>query len=69
MRGTPSDRGAETDKGRQEADGLRNSSVVPFRDVLAEYARTAARAVEREGYPVRLRSTVQDYFTQLGAPQ
>ena len=69
LRGQSSGRGPESTRGRQEADGLRNASIVPYQSVLAEYAEMAARAIEREGYPVRLRSTVQDYFDQLGAPQ
>ncbi|HVM21015.1 MAG TPA: hypothetical protein VM307_13735, partial [Egibacteraceae bacterium] len=66
LRGQPSGQGPERTRGRQQGKGLRNTSIVPYRDVIAEYRRTAARAVEREGYPLRLRTTVRDYFDRLG---
>ena len=69
VNGNPTGRGPESTRGRQEADGLQNQSIVPYQQVLADYMRTAARAIERAGYPIRLRSTVQDYFNRLGGPQ
>jgi hypothetical protein len=47
-------------------DGLANGGLVPYREVLAEYADQAARTVDRPDYPVRLRDTVRDYFDRLG---
>ncbi|MGH8910664.1 MAG: hypothetical protein ACRD0K_30255, partial [Egibacteraceae bacterium] len=67
--GDPSGPGPDTDLGRQQGEGLRTTPLVPYLDVLADYAERAARTVERPGYPDRLRGTVQDYFDRLGAAQ
>ncbi len=61
--------GPSSDAGRQQGQGLRNTPLVPYLDVLPSYAEEAARTVERPGYPVRLRGAVQDYFDRLGAAQ
>ncbi len=66
LRGRPTGRGRERDQGRQLGEGLRTGSVVPYTEVLADYADVAARTVERDGYPVRLRGTVREYFDRLG---
>lgn len=55
----------ETTRGRAQGAGQRNDALVPFSDVLAEYAQEATQTVERPGYPVRLRDTVRDYFDGL----
>ncbi|MGH8933600.1 MAG: hypothetical protein ACRDZO_23935, partial [Egibacteraceae bacterium] len=67
--GQASNAGPSSEAGRQQGEGLRNTPLVPYLDVLTSYAEEAARTVERPGYPVRLRGTVQDYFDQLGAAQ
>ncbi|HUH06973.1 MAG TPA: hypothetical protein VML96_04100, partial [Egibacteraceae bacterium] len=52
--------------GRAQGAGERNQAIVPYFDVLAEYAAQATRTIESDGYPVRLRQTVRDYFDRLG---
>jgi hypothetical protein len=65
--GQPSAEGPATDRGRTEGGGARGTPLVPYLDVLPEYADEASRTIERPGYPPRLRGTVQDYFDRLGA--
>jgi hypothetical protein len=64
--GIPRDGGPETDRGRREGEGLRNRGLVPYRDVIGGYRDDATRTIERDGYPLRLRQTVRDYFDRLG---
>ncbi len=58
----------EVATGSQQAEGLRNAPLVPYRDVLPSYAERATQTVEQRGYPARLRRTVQDYFDRLAEP-
>jgi hypothetical protein len=67
--GTPGPGGTEIEVGGARGAGERNAGLVPFRDVLAEYAESAARTIEQPGYPLRLRDTVRDYFDLLGGPR
>ena len=48
-----------------QGEGLRNQGLIPYRDVLTEYADQATSTVEQPGYPVRLRDTVRAYFDNL----
>jgi hypothetical protein len=67
--GAPTGDGPESDWGSHQGVGVPNDALVPYSDVLAEYATQAARTIEQPGYPVRLRGTVQDYFDRLSAGQ
>ena len=55
----------ETTKGVSQGAGQRNPALVPYQDVLTDYAQRATRTVEQPGYPARLRDTVRDYFDGL----
>jgi hypothetical protein len=61
--------GTELEVGTARGAGARNGGLVPYREVLADYRDEAARTIEQPGYPPRLRSTVRDYFDQLGGRQ
>jgi hypothetical protein len=64
----PDDGAPESTAGRVQGEGLRNQALIPYLDVLADYAAQASRTVEQPGYPVRLRTTVRDYFDRLAVP-
>jgi hypothetical protein len=68
LTGRPDPTQPEQTTGRRQGEGQLNEALVPYLDVLPEYAQRATQAVEQGGYPVRLRRTVQDYFDQLAAP-
>lgn len=65
--GDPGGDGGDIDQGRAPGQGLESTPRVPYRQVLGAYRDAAIRAVERDGYPTRLRSTVRDYFDALGS--
>jgi hypothetical protein len=59
----------ETTKGTSQGAGQRNAALVPYQEVLTDYAQRATQTVERPGYPARLRDTVRTYFDGLAAPE
>ncbi|HVM00738.1 MAG TPA: hypothetical protein VM324_15725, partial [Egibacteraceae bacterium] len=64
--GRPGGEGGEIDEGRAPGQGVASTPRVPYRQVLGAYREAAIRAIERDGYPHRLRTTVRDYFDALG---
>jgi hypothetical protein len=63
--GQDSGQGGESTVGQREGQGIANDSLVPYRDVLADYLDIATRTIERPGYPVELRDLVRTYFDTL----
>jgi hypothetical protein len=66
--GRPDESQPEVDAGPVQGQGERNDALVPYLDVLAQYAERATQTVEQGGYPVRLRGTVREYFDRLADP-
>jgi hypothetical protein len=64
--GRESGAGQETVReGQQPGAGSVAGARVPYSDVYAHYASTAAEAMEREYIPAGLKAYVRDYFTYL----
>jgi hypothetical protein len=64
--GRPSEGGQETIyEGQQPGAGGAGGARVPYHQVYASYATTAAEAMDREYIPAGLKAYVRDYFTFL----